>query len=73
MYLKLDGCQEKTFEILNLGNLMIHVFDHYESMFYMPIERWLVMPLFGTTSACTYELTASIFRESHNQILHSYM
>lgn len=39
MYLKLDGCQEKTFEILNLGNLMIHVFDHYESMFYMPIER----------------------------------
>lgn len=37
MYLKLDGCQEKTFEILNLGNLMIHVFD--EPMFYMPIER----------------------------------
>lgn len=61
MYLKLDGCQEKTFEILNLGNLMIHVFD--ESMFYMPIERWLVMPLFGTTSACTYELT--VFLESH--------
>lgn len=62
MYLKLDGCQEKTFEILNLGNLMIHdVFD--ESMFHMPIERWLVMPLFGTTSACTYELT--VFLESH--------
>lgn len=42
---------------------MIHVFD--ESMFYMPIERWLVMPLFGTTSACTYDYELTVFLESH--------
>lgn len=40
---------------------MIYVFD--ELMFYMLIERWLVMFLFGIISVCIYELI--VFLESY--------